>query len=94
MQRGGIGGLVQLGENSLICEGLRLIEAKTLGSPGWLSRLSASIFSSGHDPGVLGLSPALDSLLSGEPASPSLSAPAPICAHARSLSHSVSQLNK
>jgi len=30
-----------------------------------------SAFASGHDPGVLGSSPVLGSLLSGEPASPS-----------------------
>lgn len=41
MQRGGIGGLVQLEENSLICERLRLIEAKTSGAPGWLSPQAA-----------------------------------------------------
>ena len=32
--------------------------------PGWLSRLSVCL-GSGHDPRVLGLSPALSSLLSG-----------------------------
>ena len=41
----------------------------------------ASAFSSGHDPRVLGLSPALGSLLSREPASLPLSLPAslPTC---------------
>ena len=50
----------------------------------------ASAFGSGHDPGVLGLSPELGSLLSGDSASPSASAlPLLMCAHtcALSLSH-------
>ena len=43
------------------------------GVPRWLNRLrlSVSALGSGHDPGVLGLSPASGSLLSLEPASPS-----------------------
>ena len=40
------------------------------GAPGWLSG-SASAFGSDHDSEVLGSSPTWDSLLSGEPASPS-----------------------
>ena len=49
-----------------------------------------SAFGSGHDPGVWGSSPASGSLLIGESASPSPSAPP--SAHA--LSHSLSQKNK
>ena len=44
-----------------------------------------SAFGLGHDLGVLGSSPASGSLLSGEPASPSPSAPPP--AHALCLSN-------
>jgi len=43
---------------------------KSLGAPGWLSHL-ASAFGSGHDPRVLGWSPASGFLLCREPASPS-----------------------
>jgi len=60
---------------------------------GWLLGASVgevSAFSSGHDPRVLGPSPALGSLLSGEPASPSPSAPPPACA----LSWSLKWINK
>ena len=46
----------------------------------------ASAFSSGYDPGVLGSSPVWGSLLSGEPASPSLPAP-PLLVHSPSLSN-------
>ena len=46
---------------------------KRLGAPGWLSQASA--FDSGHDPGVLGLSPTWGSLLSKESASLSHSHP-------------------
>ena len=43
----------------------------------WVAQwFKASAFSSGQDPRVLGSSPTLGSLLSGEPASPSLSLPA------------------
>ena len=41
--------------------------------PGWVSWLDVD-FGSGCDPRVLGLSPALSSVLGGEPASPSPSA--------------------
>ena len=44
------------------------------GSVGWVSALG-----SGHDPGVLGWSPALGSLLGGASASPSPSAAPPAC---------------
>ena len=47
-----------------------------------------SIFGSGHDPGVLGWSPTLGSLLNGESASPSPSASASAPAPAPSLPHS------
>ena len=41
----------------------------------WVAQwVKASAFGSGHDPRILGLSPASCSLLNGEPASPSLSA--------------------
>ena len=43
----------------------------------------ASVFSSGHDLGVLGLSPTLDSLLLSKPASPS---PPCLCSLSLSLS--------
>ena len=46
---------------------------------------SASAFGSGHDPGVLGLSPVSSSLLSEESASTSPSGP---CSCSLSLSHS------
>ena len=59
----------------------------------WLSWLSA--FGSGHDPGVLGWSPASGSLLSGESASSSASAqPLGLCCLSVSLSCSLSQINK
>ena len=58
--------------------------------PGWLSRSSA--FSSGHDPRVLGLSPMLGSLLSGESASPSPIAPPLTLSF--SCSFFLSQINK
>ena len=50
------------------------IERSEIGMPGWLSG-GASAFGSGRDSGVLGLSPASGSLLSGEPVSPSMSLP-------------------
>ena len=52
---------------------------------GLISYVSA--FSSGHDPRVLGLSDTLGSLLSGEPASPSPSAPPPACVLSHPLSN-------
>jgi len=54
-------------------------------APEWLSR-QASAFGSGHDPGVLRLSPASGSLLSGKPASPSPTPPACVPSLAVSLS--------
>ena len=48
------------------------------GAPGWLRGLTPD-FGSGHDLRVLGLSPASGSLLSGEPASSSLSLCLPHC---------------
>ena len=63
---------------------------------GSVSEVSA--FGSGHDPGVLGLSPASGSLLSAESASPSASAIPLIyalwLALSFSLSLSLSQINK
>ena len=41
--------------------------------------VKASAFGSGHDPSVLGSSPTSGSLLSGDPASPSLTASLPTC---------------
>ena len=56
----------------------------------WLSQLSVSTFSSGHDRRFLGLGPELGSLLSKESASPS--AHPPTCA--LSLSCSLKLINK
>jgi len=57
-------------------------KTNTAGAPGWL-HLRTSAFRSGHDPRVLGSSPASGSLLSGEPsgepASPS-ACRSPCCA--------------
>jgi len=53
------------------------------GAPGWLSRW-ASAFGSGRGPGVLGSSPALASLLGGEPVSP---LPPHLCSLSLSLSN-------
>ena len=58
----------------------------------WGSVSEASTLCSGHDPGVLGLSPASGSLLSEASASPSPSASAPSPAPALALS--LSQINK
>ena len=53
-------------------------ENSSTGAPGWLGWVSA--FRLGHDLRVLGLSPALDFLLSEKPASLSPSAAPPVCA--------------
>ena len=50
-----------------------LLRSRWQGAPGWLSQLSIQVdFSSGHDPTVMGLSPALSSALSVEPTGDSL----------------------
>ena len=54
-----------------------------VGSVGWVTA-----FGSGHDLGVLGLSPVLGSQLHGESTSPSDLLPS------QALSHSLSQINK
>ena len=51
----------------------------------------ASASSSGHGPGALGRSPVLGPLLSGEPASLSLS---PVCCLSRSISNNVNKAPK
>ena len=52
--------------------GILLVNKKEDGAPGWLSRLGVCL-QLRFDPQVLGLSPELGSLLSGEPAPSSLS---------------------
>ena len=57
-----------------LCEGL--LNENCTGAHLGDSDGSASAFGSGHNPRVLGLSPTLGSLFSGEPVPPSPSAPA------------------